>query len=123
MNSEETTKQLFNSPPASSPLNAVRAVTDAAILNTFLTALAATNLEEEVVAHSKNSLASTHTSQENSGINLGQRFGKWRILSLKYHVHNSNEYQLLLRCDCGKIQPKPPIFITSARSTSCGCSE
>jgi hypothetical protein len=54
---------------------------------------------------------------------LGQRFGKWKVRSLRYYGPKTTEPHFLLRCECGSIQARPQSLITSGKSTSCGCAD
>jgi hypothetical protein len=55
-------------------------------------------------------------------LSVGQQFGKWKVISLKYHNPRGDEPYLLLRCECGSLKTRPQLIIVSGQSTSCGCS-
>jgi hypothetical protein len=116
----------------------VQSVADIAILNTLLTALDSEQAHAQIPSSEKSypdlsqwidfqHLPSPHnlTSHEPSTtltpVQLGQRFGNWKILSLDYGNPSCKESHFLLRCDCGAVKAKPQSLILSGQSKSCGC--
>lgn len=69
-------------------------------------------------------------------IKLGQAIGNWKVIALNYYHPSCNEPYLLLRCQCGKIQPMAKKFVVDqmlvrqsgddpslvSQMSSCGCS-
>lgn len=81
----------------------IRAATDAAILDTLITALRSGPSENQAQP--------------------GQTFGSWTLISSRYHQRNSKEPLFLLRCQCGTLQVQPQSLILTGKSTSCkSCS-
>ncbi len=129
MTSEENTPNGLNKEETSS--HVLSSVTDAAILDTLLSALQneqapingslgfKVDLKQELdLSHFRNRIRHSNIPLRN-----GQRIGKWKIFSLKYHHSSAKEPYLLVRCDCGVVKAKPQSMIQTGASKSCGCEK
>jgi hypothetical protein len=114
--------------------NTVRSVADAAILNTLLAALSSDSdhpQQDNALASYPDlsqwidfqPLAQTPSSEKQMSVALGQRFGKWKIISLGYENPSCKEPHFLLRCDCGSVKVRPQALVISGQSKSCGCKK
>ena len=52
---------------------------------------------------------------------VGNRFGRWMVISLHGKLGNETGYAFLCRCDCGEESVIRGLELRKGRSTSCGC--
>lgn len=55
-------------------------------------------------------------------INIGERFGHWKVIGLSEKTDKSQNKYFLCRCDCGTVRDIAAHKLTSGRSKSCGCA-
>ena len=110
--------------------NLLRTVIDDSILNMIMNALnedSETSPGDIEPFHSQSQGVVLKTFRRSDSpetpSNIGQRFGKWVVVSPGYQNPSCREAYFLLRCECGAIDAKPQSAVISGQSVSCGCGK